>query len=357
MNILALNPMALVSALPGNIAQGVIWGIMAVGLYMTFRLLHFSDLTVDGSFATGGAVAVMMIISGWPAPFAMACAFFAGVAAGLVTGILHTVLGIPDILSGILTQIALYSINLRILGGKANQAVSVDKYALVVSLRNISRSLLVASVIAFLVISLLYWFFGTEIGCSIRATGCNPAMSKAQGINVGAIKVLTLALGNGFVAMAGALLAQYQGFADVNMGRGAIVIGLAAVIIGEVLGEALFGKHLNFFGRLLFVIIGGIIYYIVVGFVLWLRMPSNDLKLFTAVIVAAFLAVPYLTEKSRNSYSKAAKAAARPDTVGENSTESTTAAAEAETGAVNVPSGKTKAGESAGGSAEKGGDR
>ena len=307
MNLLALNPMVLVSALPGNVAQGVIWGIMAVGLYMTFRLLHFSDLTVDGSFATGGAVAVIMIISGWPAPFALLCAFCAGMIAGLVTGILHTVFGIPDILSGILTQIALYSINLRILGGKANQAVSVDKYSLVVSMRNISRSLLVGSMFALVLIILLYWFFGTELGCSIRATGCNPAMSKAQGININYVKVLTLSLSNGFVALSGGLLAQYQGFADVNMGRGAIVIGLAAVIIGEVLGEALFGKQLNFFLRLIFVVFGGIIYYIVIGVVLWLKMPANDLKMFTAAIVALFLAIPYLREKSKNSYSKAAK--------------------------------------------------
>lgn len=310
-NLLALNPLTLVSAIPGNMAQGIIWGIMAAGLYMTYRLLSFSDLTVDGSFATGGAVAVMLIINGCPAPFALVLAFCAGLLAGLVTGILHTVFAIPDILSGILTQIALYSINLRIMGGRANQAVSVDKYFLVVTLRNIPRSLLTGAALALFFIALLYWFFGTEKGSAIRATGCNPAMSKAQGININAMKLLTLCLANGFVALSGALLAQYQGFADVNMGRGAIVIGLAAIIIGEVFGEALFGKHLNFFGRLLFVICGGIIYYLVVGIVLWLKMPSNDLKLFTAIIVAAFLAVPNLREKSRNSYAKAAKKGGR----------------------------------------------
>ena len=299
--------MKLFSALPGNIAQGIIWGIMAIGVYMTFRLLRFSDLSVDGSFATGGAVAVMLIISGVPAPVAMIAAFAAGLLAGLVTGILHTVFGIPDILAGILTQIALYSINLRIMGGKANQAVSVDKYSLVVSLRDIPSSLIVGGILVIVLIAVLYWFFGTEKGSAIRATGCNPAMSMAQGININSTKVLTLALSNGLVAFSGSLLAQYQGFADVNMGRGAIVIGLAAVIIGEVIGEALIGKKLNFFGRLLFVAIGGIIYYIVVGVVLWLKMPSNDLKLFTAIIVAVFLAVPYLKAKSQNSYAKAAK--------------------------------------------------
>ena len=307
MNFHALNPAALLNALPGNIAQGLIWGIMAVGLYMTFRLLHFSDLTVDGSFATGGAVAVMMIISGVPAPLALAAAFGAGLLAGLCTGLLHTALGIPDILSGILTQIALYSVNLRIMGARANQAVSVDKYNLVVSLREINRALLTGSLIVLALCLILYWFFGTEIGSAIRSTGSNPAMSKAQGININITKVLTLMLANGIVAMAGGLLAQYQGFADVNMGRGAIVIGLAAIIIGETLGEAIFGKRLNFFGRLVFVAIGGIIYYIVVGLVLWLKMPSNDLKLFTAMIVAAFLAVPNLRARSQNSYAKAAK--------------------------------------------------
>ena len=311
MNLLALNPMTLFSALPGNIAQGMIWGIMALGVYMTFRLLRFSDLTVDGSFATGGAVAVMLIINGVPAPAALLVSFCTGMLAGLVTGLLHTAFGIPDILSGILSQIALYSINLRIMDGKANQAVSVDKYFLVVSLRNIPRSLIVGGCIALAVILVLYWFFGTELGSAIRSTGCNPAMSMAQGININATKVLTLALSNGLVALSGALLAQYKGFSDVNMGRGAIVIGLAAVIIGEVMGEALIGKRLNFFGRLLFVVVGGIIYYIVVGLVLWMKMPSNDLKLFTAIIVAIFLAVPYLREKSRNSYAKAAKKGAK----------------------------------------------
>ena len=302
----SLSVPTLIGALPGNIAQGVIWGIMALGVYLTFRVLNFADLTVDGSFATGGAVTVMLIINGWSVPTALLAAFAAGLVAGFVTGFLHTVLGIPDILAGILSQIALYSINLNIMG-MANQALSVDKYNLLVSLRDVQKSILVSVIFAFVIICILYWYFGTEQGSALRATGCNPNMAKAQGINVDFMKILALALSNGLVALAGGLITQYQGFADINMGRGAIVIGLAAVIIGEVLGEALLAKHLNFMGRLIFVVIGGIIYYIVVGIVLWLKMPTNDLKLFTAIIVAIFLAVPYLRAKSRNSFAKAAK--------------------------------------------------
>lgn len=279
---------------------------MALGVYLTFRVLNFADLTVDGSFATGGAVTVMLVINGWSVPTALFAAFVAGLAAGFVTGFLHTVLGIPDILAGILSQIALYSINLNIMG-MANQALSVDKYNLLVSLRDVQKSILVSVIFAFVIICILYWYFGTEQGSALRATGCNPNMAKAQGINVDFMKILALSLSNGLVALAGGLIAQYQGFADINMGRGSIVIGLAAVIIGEVLGEALLAKHLNFMGRLIFVVIGGIIYYIVVGIVLWLKMPTNDLKLFTAIIVAIFLAVPYLRAKSRNSFAKAAK--------------------------------------------------
>ena len=302
----SLSVPTLIGALPGNIAQGVIWGIMALGVYLTFRVLNFADLTVDGSFATGGAVTVMLVINGWSVPTALLAAFVAGLAAGFVTGFLHTVLGIPDILAGILSQIALYSINLNIMG-MANQALSVDKYNLLVSLRDVQKSILVSVIFAFVIICILYWYFGTEQGSALRATGCNPNMAKAQGINVDFMKILALSLSNGLVALAGGLIAQYQGFADINMGRGSIVIGLAAVIIGEVLGETLLAKHLNFMGRLIFVVIGGIIYYIVVGIVLWLKMPTNDLKLFTAIIVAIFLAVPYLRAKSKNSFAKAAK--------------------------------------------------
>ncbi len=298
---------SLISSMPGCVAQGIIWGIMALGVYMTYRVLNFADLSVDGTFATGGAVAVVLITSGYSVPVALVMATLAGILAGSVTGILHTVLGIPDILAGILTQIALYSVNLNIMSGKANVAVSVDKYSLLVSLRYIPKTIGITLIIAAILIVLMYWYFGTEQGCAIRATGNNPAMSSAQGINIKLMKVITLALSNGVVAFAGALLAQYQGFSDINMGRGSIVIGLAAVIIGEVLGRAILGKHMNFVLRLVFVVIGGIIYYIVIGIVLWLRMPTNDLKLFTAIIVAIFLAVPYLRDQSRNSFHKAAK--------------------------------------------------
>ena len=273
----SLNPMNLFGSLPGNIAQGLIWGLMALGVYITFRLLDFADLTVDGTFATGGAVTVVLILHGWSAPAALLVAVLAGLAAGLITGLLHTLLGIPPILAGILTQIALYSINLNIMG-MANLAVSVDNYPLILSLRKVTQSILISLIFAAVIIAILYWYFGTEQGSSIRATGCNPAMSKAQGININFTKVLALAISNGLVGLSGGLMAQYQGFSDINMGRGAIVIGLAAVIIGEVLGEAIFRKHLNFFGRLTFVVLGGVIYYIVVGVVLWLKLPSNDLK-------------------------------------------------------------------------------
>ena len=431
-----LNPVAFTNALPGNIAQGLIWGIMALGVYITFRLLDFADLTVDGSFATGGAVTVMMTINGYNIWVSLLCACIAGLLAGLCTGLLHTKLGIPPILAGILTQIALYSINLNIMqrhanqalsadkynlvlssrnlthaiivgvifsvviiavlywyfgteqgsairatgcnpamskaqginidnmkliglalsnaivalsGGllaglctgllhtklgippilagiltqialysinlnimqrHANQALSADKYNLVLSSRNLTHAIIVGVIFSVVIIAVLYWYFGTEQGSAIRATGCNPAMSKAQGINIDNMKLIGLALSNAIVALSGGLLSQYSGFSDVNMGRGGIVIGLAAVIIGEVLGDAILGKHMNFMGKLIFVIFGGIVYYIVIGIVLWLQMPSDDLKLFTAIIVAIFLAVPYLKGKSKASFKKAGKRSA-----------------------------------------------
>ena len=305
-----LNPVAFTNALPGNIAQGLIWGIMALGVYITFRLLDFADLTVDGSFATGGAVTVMMTINGYNIWVSLLCACIAGLLAGLCTGLLHTKLGIPPILAGILTQIALYSINLNIMQRHANQALSADKYNLVLSSRNLTHAIIVGVIFSVVIIAVLYWYFGTEQGSAIRATGCNPAMSKAQGINIDNMKLIGLALSNAIVALSGGLLSQYSGFSDVNMGRGGIVIGLAAVIIGEVLGDAILGKHMNFMGKLIFVIFGGIVYYIVIGIVLWLQMPSDDLKLFTAIIVAIFLAVPYLKGKSKASFKKAGKRSA-----------------------------------------------
>lgn len=278
------------TALPGAAAQGIIWGIMAIGVYITYRVLDLADLTVDGSIGTGGAVLVMCTIGGMDIRIAMVVAFLAGCLAGLMTGIFHTVFGIPAILAGILTQLALYSVNLRILGGKANQTLSVMKYDLIVSLRDIPNAIVIGLIFTACVIAVLYWFFGTEMGHSIRATGCNAAMARANGINTNSRKIIGLVLSNGIVALSGALLSQYQGFADVNMGRGAIVIGLAAVIIGEVI----FGKIFkNFALRLAGVMFGGIIYYAVITLVLRLGLNANDLKLFSALVVALFLAVPY----------------------------------------------------------------
>ena len=300
----SLNPLNLLGNLPAGVAQGLIWGIMAIGVYITFRILDIADLSVDGTFTTGAATTVMLIIAGCPAWLAVIVAFIAGLAAGTVTGLLHTLLGIPAILAGILTQFAMYSVNLAIMGMKANQAISVDKFNLLISSRQIGMAILVVGIITIVIIFLLYRFFGTELGCAFRATGANNAMAKAQGININFMKVIGLALSNAIVALAGGLMAQYQGFSDINMGRGAIVIGLAAVIIGEVIGEALFRKHLNFWLRLGFVVIGGILYYIIVVIALWLKINSNFLKLITAVIVAIFLAVPYLRSKAKSSFKK-----------------------------------------------------
>ena len=305
-----LHPADLIGRFPAGIAQGMIWGIMALGLYITFRLLDIADLSVDGTFSTGGAVTVMLILQGFNPWLAILIAMAAGLLAGTVTGMLHTRRGIPAILSGILTQYALYSVNLMIMGMKANQAVSVDKYHLIISGRNIPHALLTGGIFAVVLIILLYAFFGTEMGSAIRATGCNLEMSKAQGINTNRMKVIGLALSNGLVALTGGLSAQYSGFADVNSGRGAIVIGLAAVIIGEVIGEAILGKRLNFAGRLAFVVVGGIIYYLVYTLVLWLKIDSNLMKMFTAIIVAVFLAVPYLRAQSRSSFARAGRHAA-----------------------------------------------
>lgn len=299
--------MDLLNAFPPSIAQGLLWGIMAIGVYLTFKILDFADLSVDGSLALGGATVVMLILKGVSPGMALVAAFFTGVIAGLATGILHTILGIPDILAGILTQIALYSINLNIMG-KSNQAVSVDNYNLVVTLRNTNHTIVVGVIFLVVIIALLYWFFGTELGMTIRATGSNENMSRAQGISTNLAKVIALALSNGLVGLSGGLIAQYQGNADVNMGRGAIVIGLAAVIIGGVIGEAILGKRLNFAGRLIFAALGAVIYYMVITFVLWLGFPSEDMKLFSAIVVAIFLAVPYLKAKYNSSFLKASKA-------------------------------------------------
>ena len=300
----SLSPLALLRSLPGACAQGLIWGLLALGVYITYKLLDFADLTVDGSMATGGAVAVMLIRAGMNPWLALIFAFLAGMAAGFITGMLHTALGIPGILASILTQISLYSINLNILGS-SNQAVSVDKYSLVVSLRYISDSTaskirMFTTCILFCVVlvAILYWYFGTEQGHAIRATGCNRQMARAQGINTDFHTVLALMISNGLVGLSGGLYAQYQGNADVNMGRGAIVIGLAAVIIGDVLfGKMCAGKKIAFAYTLLSVIAGAILYYLVLSVVLWLKFPSDDLKLFSAIVVAIFLSIPYLKAK------------------------------------------------------------
>ena len=296
---------SLMNALPGAAAQGLIWGIMAIGVYITYRILDVADLTVDGSLATGGAACVMLIRAGLDPWLALLCAVLAGMLAGLITGLFHTRCGIPAILAGILTQLSLYSINLRIMGGKANQAVSIDKYPLLLTQRYVrdftppaallKNPLPLLLVFTAVLIALLYWFFGTEKGSSIRATGANPHMARAQGINTNSNIVLGLMLSNGLVALSGALLAQYQGSSDINMGRGAIVIGLAAVIIGEVV----FGKlFVNFGLRLFAVSIGAILYYIVLQVALQLGLNTNDLKLVTSLIVAVFLAIPYWKGKA-----------------------------------------------------------
>ena len=292
--------------MPSAIAQGILWGIMALGVYITFRVLDVADLSVDGSFALGGAVSVMLIIGGCPAWVAVLAAIGAGLLAGLCTGLLHTKLGIPAILAGILTQFALYSINLRIMNMKSNQTASLKNFGMffengtgfLVSSRYVPLAILVGGLIAALVVGFLYWYFGTEQGSAIRATGSNPAMSRAQGININNMKVLGLSISNGFVAMSGALMTQFQGTADVNSGRGAIVIGLAAIVIGEIICDAIFSKGCNFAIRLAFVVVGGILYYIVMTVILWLKLDPNDLKLFTAIIVAIFLALPYLKQKA-----------------------------------------------------------
>ncbi len=312
----ALSVTNLISRMPAALAQGLIWGLMALGVFITFRLLDIADLTVDGSFATGGAVTVMLLLAGMPAWAALLIAIIVGVITGLCTGFLHTKLGIPAILAGILTQFALYSINLRIMT-KANQTASVQKFGMfwedgngfLVSSLHIPQAILVGLVISAVIVALSYWYFGTEQGSALRATGNNPAMSRAQGIHIETMKVIGLGLSNGIVALAGGLMTQFQGTADVSMGRGAIVIGLAAIVIGEILCDAIFSKGCNFAVRLSFIILGGVIYYAVMVVILWLRLDPNDLKLFTAIIVAIFLAVPQLKARSKSSFAGAKKRA------------------------------------------------
>ena len=287
--------------MPGAVAQGLIWGIMAIGLFITYKVLDYSDLTVDGTMATGGAVCIMLMMNGVNVWIALVCAVIAGMLAGLVTGLFHTAMGIPPILAGILTQLSLYSINLSIMGGKANQAVSVTKYDLIVSSRyvkelSVRNPIVITLLVTACLIAVLYWFFGTELGCSLRATGANEAMSRAQGINTNFAKILGLMIANGIVALASAMYSHYQGFVDVNMGRGAIVIGLAAVIISDVIFGRIFS---NFALKLFAVSIGAVLYYIVIQVVLWLGLDTNLLKLLSALIVALFLALPFWKGKLR----------------------------------------------------------
>ena len=289
-----LDIMSLVNALPSVAAQGLIWGIMAIGVYITYKVLDVADLTVDGTMCTGGATFIMLTMAGANVWVALLGAICAGMVAGLITGLFHTACGIPAILAGILTQLALYSINLRIMG-QANRPVNALQYDLLIAQRDVrtlglTNPIFICAVFVIVIIALLYWFFGTELGSSLRATGANLSMARAQGINTNFTKVLGLMVSNGLVALSSALLAQYQGFADVNMGRGAIVIGLAAVIIGEVLFSKVF--H-NFALKLAAVVLGAIIYYLVYQVVIWAGLKTDDMKLITALIVAIFLAIPY----------------------------------------------------------------
>lgn len=284
---------SILNALPGAVAQGLIWGIMAIGVFITFKILDIADLTVDGSICTGMAVCAVLMTNGVNVWIAMLCAMIAGMLAGLVTGIFHTFMGIPAILAGILTQLMLWSINLKILGG-ANLALPARTYDVLVTLLRTNQSIIVLVLFTVVVAVLLYWFFGTEFGSAIRATGCNIKMSKAQGINTDFNKVFGLILSNGIVALSGALLAQYSGSADINSGRGAIVIGLAAVIIGEAVISKI---SKNFFVHLIGVALGGIIYYIVYQVVICMKVDTDFLKMLSALVVAVFLAVPYWKTK------------------------------------------------------------
>lgn len=317
--------MTFVNSLPGNVSQGLIWGVMAIGVFITYKILDFADLTVDGSLCTGGAVMLMLTLAGVPIPVAMLCSFLAGCLAGLITGLLNTLLGIPGILAGILTQISLYSVNYAIMGMKSQVAVSVDQFPLFISSRRIAVSNGFPTVAlelgkifltVGLIIAALYWFFGTEYGFTIRATGSNSHMARAQSINTKKSTVIALVLSNGLVGLSGGLLAQYSGSNDVNIGRGAIVIGLAAVIIGDVLGSAIMRGHFNFVARLAFTALGAIIYFVVLQLVMLIGLPSSFNKLFSAVIVAIFLAVPYIKDTARTSFRRAAKNSLRPEKKG-----------------------------------------
>ena len=283
----------LLGAMPGAVAQGLVWGVMAVGVYITYRILDIADLTVDGTICTGAAVCTMLMLAGFDPWVSILFAVLAGLAAGAVTGLFHIMLGIPAILAGILTQMILWSVNLKILG-KANQALSARSNPVILSQMDIPSVLVVLAIFAVVLIAVLYAFFGTELGCSIRATGCNSVMSRAQGINTNITKLMGLAISNGIVALSGALLCQYQGYTDINMGRGAVVIGLAAVVIGDAIVSRI---SQNFAVKLTGVVVGAIVYYLVYQTIIFVGFDTDLLKMFSAIVVAAFLGIPYLRKK------------------------------------------------------------
>ncbi len=283
--------MVYLNALPGAIGQALIWGIMAIGLFISYKILDFADLTVDGSMVTGAGTCAVLIANDVPTGVAILVAFAAGMLCGLATALLHTKMGIPPIMSGILTQLALWSVNLKIMG---KATISLVGKQLLVARADIALSIIILVAFVAVVIGLLYWFFGTKLGCAIRATGCNEQMARAQGVNTNTTKVLALVLSNGLVALAGALLCQYNGSADINMGRGAIVIGLAAVIIGSVLVSKISS---NFAVQLVGAVVGSIVYYLVYQLVICLDWDTDLLKLLSAMLVAVFLAVPHFKEK------------------------------------------------------------
>ncbi|MBQ8005614.1 MAG: ABC transporter permease [Clostridia bacterium] len=283
--------MAFLNALPGAIAEGLMWGLMAIGVYISYKILDIADLTVDGSICTGMIVCAVCITNGVPAIVSVIIAFLAGAVAGAVTGLLHTALGIPSILSGILSQLMLYSVNLTVLGGKSLISFVGGRHSLMLSMRNNLMAIITMGCIIAAVIIFLWLFFYTEVGLTLKSTGDNPDMSRAQGVNVKFNQVLGLAISNGIVAFSGALMCQYKGSANINDGRGAIVIGLAAIFIG--LSVSLKIKP-NFVVSLIGVVGGGIVYYIIYNFVILLKIKTDFLKMLSAIIVIIFLAVPYL---------------------------------------------------------------
>ena len=286
--------MYFLNALPGAVAEGLIWGLMAIGVYISYKILDIADLTVDGSICTGACVCIVAISAGLPVWLSMILALLAGMLTGVVTGLLHTALGIPSILAGILTQLMLYTVNLSILGGKSLQTVNARAVPLLLHMSNNNGAIIAAGAIVVLVIVSLRLFFYTEVGLTLKSTGDNPDMSRAQGVNVELNKVIGLAIANGIVALAGALLAQYKGSASINDGRGAIVIGLAAIFIGLSVSMKI---KSNFVVSLIGVIGGGIIYYVIYNFVILMGLKTDYLKMLSAIIVAIFLAVPYLKGK------------------------------------------------------------